>query len=964
MQVNTIVRRVLLAAFVVPHIAASQARPSQPVFETDVLPILEANCVRCHGAKVKSAHLDLSKYGQVLKGGESGAVVVPGKSSESRLYEKIHKGLMPADKKDALSAAQIEIIRKWIDAGAPALSASERSKAEELGEHDVIPLMLMHCTACHGTHFREAGLDLRTRASMLKGGKSGPAIVPGKPAESLILRRIRAGEMPPPKRVLEAGVTLMSAAEADRLQAWIAQGAPVGHLRPDVAGSEPDPLITAEDRQFWSFRAPAAVEIPKVEGKARIRNPIDAFILNKLEGKGLSLSPEADRLTLMRRAYFDLTGLPPEPAEVQAFLADAAPDAYEKMLDRLLASPRYGERWCRYWLDLAGYADHNQAYRYRDYVIRSFNSDKPYDRFLHEQLAGDELVNLEAAPVITQEMMDNLVATGFLRMAPDPTRERLTNFVPDRMQVIADEIDIFSSTVLGLTIKCARCHTHKYDPIPHRDYYRLMDVFKGALDLYDWLQPHKADDATRPVLPLGNRELPYVKPLSNPIQLAEEEKKRVAENQKLKDEIKALQAELDKQAQPLKKKLLEERLSHLPSVLHKDLLQTVDTPPDKRNEVQKFLAERFEKALKIEPEELEAVDTEYRLAAEKIGARIRTVQAKQVPEAKILALWDRGEPSPTYILKRGDPLSPGDPVGPGVPSVLTDGKTPFEVKPPWPGATKTGRRLALAQWLTRPEHPLTARVMVNRIWEHHFGRGIVTTPGDFGRTGALPTHPELLDWLALEFVRQGWSIKSMHRIIMTSATYRQTSRVTQLHEKFDPENILLSRMPMRRMDAETLYDTILLVSGRLDERRFGPSDPVTTRKDGLTAPAEGEKGWRRAIYMKQVPFQIATLLDSFDFPQMTPNCLERGKSNVATQALHLMNDSMIRKQADAFADRVANEAGTDPARQIDRVYLTALSRPPTAEEKKIGLDVMGRLEKNWSHAFPLPSDPRKQALVI
>ncbi|MBM3776461.1 MAG: DUF1549 domain-containing protein, partial [Acidobacteria bacterium] len=474
---------IVLAGFVATPQTAPAPVAGEPVFEKDVLPILQVHCVRCHGPKTKMQELDLSTLEAVWRGGESGRVVVPEKPQESSLYEKISKGLMPLDKKTTLSSAEIAVIRRWIEAGASSRGgASAMSKTgitENLTEHDVIPLMLLHCTPCHGTRIQEAGLDLRSRASMLKGGRSGPAIVPGRPDQSLILKRIRAVEMPPPKRVLEASVAPMTPGEVDRLAKWIEQGAPEGRVEADVATTDPDPLVSEKDRQFWAFQAPRAVQAPAVRDVDRVRNPIDAFLLHKLEGKGLSFSPEADRLTLMRRAYFDLTGLPPEPEELEAFLADRDPNAYDKLIGRLLASPRYGERWARYWLDLAGYTDLPHAYRYRDYVIRSFNSDKPYDRFLQEQIAGDELADYESAPVITAKMMDNLVATGFLRMIPDRTGSRLTNFVIDRVPVVADAIDVFASSTLGLTIKCARCHSHKFDPIPQRDYYRLLDVFKG-----------------------------------------------------------------------------------------------------------------------------------------------------------------------------------------------------------------------------------------------------------------------------------------------------------------------------------------------------------------------------------------------------------------------------------------------------------------------------------------------------
>jgi cytochrome c553 len=831
------------------------AEPSaSPVFETEVRPLLQSHCGRCHGGKARKAELDLTTLAALRRGGESGPVVVPGKPDDSRLYQLVRDGKMPRDGKAKLTPADVALLRRWISGGARGRDVSAAGPA--LTQHDVYPILLRHCTVCHGRDRREAGLDLRRRNAMLRGGKSGPALVPGKPAGSLLLKKIRAGAMPPRERLVEVSVKPVEPAERDVLTRWIALGAPEVPDPPDVAS------VRRADRDFWAFRAPAPVTVPTVRHADRVRNPVDAFILQRLEQKGLSLAPEADRATLMRRAYFDLTGLPPEPAAVRAFLSDPAPDAYERMIDRLLASPRYGERWGRHWLDVAGYADsegkreqdilRTSAWRYRDYVIRAFNADKPYARFLLEQIAGDELADYEHAAQITPELYDNLVATGFLRMAPDPTWANITNFVPDRLEVIADEIDVLGSAVLGLTMKCARCHSHKFDPIPQKDYYRLLAVFKGAYDENDWLRPGW-------LAPISNgrradREMPYV-----------------------------------------------------------------------------TSAERREWQVR--------------------HGRWRREKGRKAPEPEqptIRALWDRGEPSPTYVLRRGDPLQPGPPVQPGVPSVLAEANAPFAVRPPWPGAKKTGRRLAFARWLTRPDHPLTARVMVNRVWQHHFGTGIVRSLGNFGRAGTPPTHPELLDWLAREFVRKGWSVKALHRLLMTSAAYRQSSAVTADQLRLDPDNALYSRMPLRRLDAEELYDTLLLAAGRLDETRYGPPDAVDVRADGLATPQGTAGGWRRSVYVRQQRKGLPSLLETFDLPQMNPNCLERRNANVPTQALHLLNDASVEDLAARFARRVRHEVGPGAARQVEWVYLAALGRPPTDREKAVAVDGLARLTDRWA----------------
>jgi mono/diheme cytochrome c family protein len=941
-----------------------------PSFPDDIRPLLQAKCLRCHGEKARKGDLDLRTPAGLLKGGETGPVIVPGKPDNSLLFEKVQSGMMPPGKKDRLSEAEVETIRRWIAGGAK-FDAGENGKETTLGvtatQHDVLPILLRRCSACHGLRRQEGGLDLHTREALLRGGKSGPALIPGRPDESLIIKKLRAGEMPPRDRLVEASVKPIEPTETEVLARWIAAGAPEVAFEPDVATTTPDPLVTDKDRDFWAFRPPQPVAIPAVQHAALVRNPIDAFILQKLEQKGLTLAPEADRSTLMRRAFFDLTGLPPEPTEVEAFLADRAPDAYEKMIDRLLASPRYGERWGRFWLDLAGYADSEgkreqdlprpHAWRYRDYVIRSFNADKPYDRFLTEQLAGDELADYENAAEITPELYDNLVATGFLRMAPDATWANITGYAPDRLEVIADEIDVLGSTVMGLTLKCARCHSHKFDPIPQRDYYRLVDVFKGAYDEYDWLKPD-----VRPGLGpvsqdiMGGRLLPHV--------TTAEKRGWEAQNAKVQGDIDALKAALDRKADTLTARFLDERLNQLPEVLRADLRTMLATPADKRDAVQRYLAEKFEKQLRIDREQLKMLDAAFKKESEETEGRIKALQGQQLPEPKIQALWDRGEPSPTYLYRRGDPLSPGRLVGPGVPSVLTDGKTPFEVKPPWPGAKKTGRRLAFARWLIRPDHPLTGRVAMNQLWKHHFGAGIVRTLGNFGKAGAPPSHPELLDWLARELVQQGWSFKAMHRLMMTSSTYRQSSAVTAEQDKLDPENNLFSRMPLVRLDAEALYDTLLLVAGRLDETRFGPADSVQARPDGLVTPSGSARGWRRLIYVQQSRKQVPTHLESFDYPQMNPNCLERRDSTVAPQALFLMNNGMVQQLAEQLGRRVRSEAGTDPARQIERIYLIALSRLPGDEEKRVGLDALRRLADKWGKQLAASGKPDQEAVDL
>ncbi|MEQ8789134.1 MAG: DUF1553 domain-containing protein [Pirellulaceae bacterium] len=937
---------------------AAETTPSQslpkaddaPRFETHIAPIFRAHCVQCHSADATKAELDLSTVQGVFKGSESGVIIEPGKLEESLLWDMVHEGFMPPEGEGVapLSEKQLAVIRTWIESGAPLVakvSPDQLASADEITNLDIEPLMRLRCTTCHGLRKQEAGLDLRTKAAMLKGGKSGPAIVPGKPEESLIVQKIHAGEMPPKEQLVRAGVRPMEAIELESLKKWITAGAPEVPAIPDVATNEPDPLVTDEDRQHWAFQPPRDVTPPAIDSP-RVRNPIDAFVLKRLREAGLELAPEADRQSLMRRAYFDLTGLPPTPQQVERFLQDDDPLAYEHLIDRLLDSPHYGERWGRFWLDAAGYADSEgkrsadplrpYAYKYRDYVIRAFNSDKPYDRFLMEQIAGDELADYENSEALTQEMVDNLVATGFLRMAPDGTGSDIVNTVVERLEVINDEIDIFSSTVLGLTMKCARCHSHKYDPLPQRDYYRLAAVFKGAFDEHDWLKPASVPGQTK--TDDGRRFLACATP--DEMESIEEQNQRIAE------EIKHLEEELERTADEFRARHLRQQLAMLPEALHDELRKMLATPAKQRTERQKELAKEYENRLTLDDKEVTKADG-YSRAKTEIDRQIKSLEGEKAGGPLIRALWDRGEPSPTYILRRGEFNQPGRLVGPGVPSVLTDGRTPFEVEPPWPGASSTGRRLALARWLIEPDHPLTSRVMINRIWKHHFGEGIVRSLDNFGKLGAPPTHPDLLDWLAREFVAQGWSMKSMHRLMMTSSTYRQSSLVSREADRRDPENELVSRMPLRRMDAEEVRDSLIFVAGRLKEEQFGRPDPVSVRGDGLVTSVADDGMWRRSIYLKQRRKEIATVLETFDLPQMNPNCRDRVQSTVAQQALYLMNNAMVRQLADAFADRVAAET-LDPLTQIDRVYQIALGRAPTDDERAVASETLNELSAEWT----------------
>jgi hypothetical protein len=778
---------------------------------------------------------------------------------------------------------------------------------------------------CHGGARLQADLDLRSKASLLQGGESGPAALPGSADKSLLWMQVAADRMPP-------GKTKLTAAEKGIIRRWIDAGISNSDS-PVPLPQVPGPAGRDSDRRHWSFRKPVRPIVPRPRHGERLRNPIDAFILDALERKGLSLSPEADRLTLLRRACFDLTGLPPSPEQVETFLADPAPDAYDRLLDRLLASEHYGERWGRHWLDLAGYADsegildadyvRSAAWRYRDYVIRALNQDKPYDRFLKEQIAGDELTGYWDAyhtqPSLPPMVVEGLLATGFLRCAADTSRPdfvTIKNAPGYYYQTLDDTLKIVATSVLGLTVHCSKCHSHKYDPIPQTEYYRLQAIFMSAYRPYQWV-------------PQVERRL---------LEATEAQQKEVKAHNAQVDaaltRLKQQLAELDKQYGG---QLFNDRLGRLPLSIRDDVRAAVMTAAAKRNEVQKYLAGKFELQLRPAPAALPAVlekeYPEYAARRAKLVEAARAEEAKRRTFAEIRALYDLPGEAVTHLLRRGDYLHPGPVVQPGVLSVLATTK-PFLWSPARKGAPTSGRRLAFAQWLTQPDHPLTARVPVNRVWLHHFGEGLLRTPDDFGHAGSPPSHPELLDWLATEFVACGWSLKHLHRLIMTSSTYRQVSRIDPVQgaaaRRVDPDNHLLWRQRLRRLEAEVLRDTILSAAGMLNPVMYGPPVPMQRQGDGEVTVPDGAAGCRRSVYLQVRRSQPLTLLQVFDQPVMETNCTRRGVSTVASQALTLLNSDFLVRQADAFANRVQRER---PADFAGYAVLLAFGRPATAGER-------------------------------
>jgi hypothetical protein len=727
-------------------------------------------------------------------------------------------------------------------------------------------------------------------------------------------------------------------------------------------GVQGSPAAAATEPEHWAFRPPARPAVPHVRNPGRLRTPIDAFVLARLEDKGLSFAPDADRITLLRRAYLDLWGLPPAPEDVDAFLADDQPGAWERLLDRLLASPHFGERWGRHWLDVAGYNDTvgfdidanlliiaEGKWRYRDWVIAAFNRDLPYDQFVRDQLAGDERVDWRRAREFTPPIRDALIATGFLRNAQDESHEPESNIPLIYYGVLHNTVDLVGNSLLGLTLQCARCHDHKFDPISQKEYYQLMAFLTPAYNPKSWkpVYPWKPD--------IKDRGLPDV----SPAELAQIER----HNQDIDRQTAELKKQLADLRRPYEERLRLAKLQTLPEPIRADTQAALDTPPAKRNEIQKYLAGKLEKILQVSPEEIAAALTPPdRAASARLNERLAALERCRKSFGKIQALYDVGPPPPTFLLRRGNHETPGKEVQPGFPKGLTDPGRSVPVPAKAPDGT-SGRRTALAQWLTQPgsrASALLARVMVNRLWQHLFGQGLVPTPENFGKSGAPPTHPELLEWLGDEFARSGWRIKPMLRLMMTSTVYRQASRRGSGPEQVDPANRLLWKMRLRRLEAEVIRDSVLAVSGRLNPSMGGPPIRLKTLGDGMVviddkAHPEPEVRSRRSVYLLARRAYNLSLLAVFDQPLVAVNCPRRDAAAVPLQALTMRNDVFVAEQAKHFAARVARSAGDSREQVVRTAFRLALARPPTPAEMTIGTQLLERQAALFRQA-KVPSD--------
>ena len=896
---------------------------AQPRFEKDILPIFSANCFACHGGTA-TLGLDVRTAASAIRGSHQGKVITKGDSSKSLLYEKISKKLMPPPAFNLkLTDVEIEKVKQWIDAGAPSDEADANAKRwKEQNEHfeaDARPLLAAKCGACHTGAKAMAGLDLSTLESIIKGSANGPVIQEGAADKSILIRRVANQTMPP-----KGGGAPLNEQELNTLRKWVdSTRFPTreAYVERTAFTKMEAPDLPEKAREWWSFQTPVKKATPVVKARARVRTPIDSFVLARLETKGLSLSPDATNLTLIRRAYTDLTGLPPTPKQVEEFLADSKPGAYERLIDKLLESPQYGERWGRFWLDAAGYSDaagfdncfpavevFDSMWRYRDYVVNAFNTDKPYNRFLVEQLAGDELQDWRNAKKYTPAMKESLIATGYLRSIYDRTDADIVNLVGERYDVLFDLMEKVSTGLLGLTVNCARCHSHKYDPIPQRDYYRMQSIFMPAFNPMNWKQPK-------------DRWLPDVSKA--------EETEIKEHNAQIDRQIAELQKQVDKIRKPTQEKLFATKLATLPEGIRNDVRLAIETEESKRNEVRKYLAGKFAKQVTVTAEEIDAaLKEDDRAYAKKLDAQMKTFATYRRTFEKIQALWEFGAPPVARLLQRGAVESPGPRVTPGVLTVLAlNGDLP---KPAIVPADTSGQRLAFAQWLTQKDHPLTARVFVNRIWMHHFGRGIVETPENFGKMGAAPTNPELLDWLSADFMENGWKLKRLHKMIMTSSVYRQQSQMREDAAKVDPENKLLWRKELMRLDAEAVRDSVLSVSGKLDAMLGGPPVKLKVRPDGLQELIADEHNphpaYRRSLYIMQRRNYPHQFLQAFDFPTVQINCIRRSTSATPLQSLALMNDEFMLEHA-------ANVAAF--AKTPDDAYKMILGRLPDAEEREL-----------------------------
>ena len=985
-------------------------------------------------------------------------------------------------------------------------------------EKEIAPLLKQQCVKCHGPAKREGKLDLSVAAAIVRGGKQGPALVPHDIAASLIWQRVEADEMPPE--------TPLTDKEKALLKAWIIAGAP----------GLPAKTTNASPAAHWAFQPAAAPTLPAVRDRTAVRNPIDDFIQAKLEAQGLSLSAQADPYTRLRRAAFDLTGLPPSPTDIAAFVNDDTPDAYSKAVDRLLASPHYGERLGKVWLDAAGYAESNGyfnadsdrplAYRYRDWVIRVLNRDLPYDQFIREQLAGDELVHFVSEQEAPPDAIEHLEATHFLRNGQDGTGESDGNDDEvriDRYTVLESTMQNASSSLLGLTIQCAKCHDHKFEPITQRDYYSFQALFGGIYapeawkkpndrfvyaplpgeyaawqartqeleqqvkqqqaEFSAWVKSHRPrgqvllednfEDvkASLPLwtnmtagdsVPAGKVPVGLNQAATAPGQLVQNGRMQfngggtqgssgistkaefdwtpdtkgamiqvsfdLIDNKLTPDGTPAIRigyfiAMRDfNDATPLKGgDVLIDGNPTSGSVVYVDypgddnrVVGTIGTTPyipghnygtrvtnqgdgkflvqhlhdglveektvtlteadlpnggfgfelccDRSAIIDNVIVETFDPQMPTDPQAGFQKELQARQKPVEEARQSLTKLQQNRPGKIALGTDVSTTPPARHLLVRGNYAEAGPVAEPAPFQLLIEPDAPFEIRPPADPARTTGRRLALANWITRPGSRaagLLARVHVNRLWQHHFGVGLVATPENLGISGAPPSHPELLDWLAAELVRSGWSTKQIHRLILNSATYQQSSTTDAARTQGDADGRLLSRFPVRRLDAEAIRDSMLAVSGDLNSQLGGPYVPSTRESNGeVLIPANHPQANRRAVYLQQRRSQVVSMLQVFDAPSIIFNSTRRARSTMPLQSLSLLNSDFAVLRARHLAERLQRDYPSEPDRLSAALLLTA-SHPAEPEQREILTQFLDRQVQEYAGQ----ADSRQRAWV-
>jgi hypothetical protein len=805
--------------------------------------------------------LSLEEFKKIAEGGPGLKDKLGGKFGDKA------KGKFPFPKKDAPKN------------DTPPVIANEKYTAEQINffEKNIRPVLIKECYSCHSEEAKKekGGLLVDTKIGLRKGGDSGPAVVPNDARRSLLLKAIKQTDenmkMPPKSKLSDEVVA--------NFEKWVAMGAPDPRDGKAQAHKEID---IEKGREFWAFQMPKKAPIPAVKDTTWAKSDVDRFLLAAMEAKGLKPVGDADQRALIRRVYFDLIGLPPTPEDVETFVKDKSPDALATVIDKLLQSPRFGERWGRHWLDVARFAESSgkasnvnypHAWRYRDYVIKAFNDDKPYDQFIREQLAGD-LISAKN----DVEKAEHLIATGFLAIGPKLHNERQP--LQFQMDMIDEQIDTTFQAFMGMTVACARCHDHKFDPIPQKDYYAVAGIFRSSETCYGTARLLQSNHpAPLLQLPEGANAPKGQEPLS------------ASRREGMEKQIKEFRETLSK-------------VNGMNGIL--------------------------------EPQNFRAL-----IQSQQLQATLNMYEADGTPKTQAMGVRERFRVMDTPLFGRGEIDKPGEIVRRGVPQVLTS--APIQIR------SGSGRK-ELADWMASKNNPLTARVMVNRVWHHLFGQGIVTSPDNFGTTGQKPSNQALLDTLAINFTENGWSVKKLIRSLMLTHAYQLASLNDAKNYEVDPENVYVWRMSSRRLEAEAIRDAMLMISGQLD---LAPAkgSPIAIAGD---APALGFPRFRpagqptddvhRAVYMPIVREQLPESLTLFDFPDPNAVAGERAVTNVPAQALYLMNNPFVIKQAEAAAEKLRESTGDDNTK-IRRAYETFYGRPPSDKEATLAKDFITQYSK-------------------